>query len=388
MAYASFARRDAGFTLVEVMVGLLIGLIATVVMFQVFAVSEGQKRTTTGAGDAQQNGVASLFQVERDARMAGYGINFLPLLGCQINGWFEGTSTPFTLVLAPLVITDGVGGTPDSITFMYGDSDLFMAPAKLTQTMPSPAAVYKVDNRFGFAEGNIVIGAEAGKPCTMGQVSTLPGTPGSTDNVIHNSGTYTDPNGNQTPTQYNKPGGLGTTYSAWNPATNTGGRVYNLGALPTVVTYAVQNSELTATNQLAPGAVGAISTLSEGIVQMQAQYAYDGTGDGGVPSNAPSRAVITLGNTDQWGDAMPAGATGADWAKVIAVRLAIVARSMQPEKPNPTTNVCDATTAAPLWQSKGVAIDVSATPNWQCYRYRLFEVTVPLRNMVWFALPS
>lgn len=388
MAHASSAPGNAGFTMVEVMVGLLIGLIATVVMFQVFAVSEGQKRTTTGAGDAQQNGVASLFQVERDARMAGYGINYLPLLGCQINGWHEGTSTAFTLILAPLVITDGPGGAPDAITFMYGDSDLFMAPAKLTQSMPSPAAVYKVDNRFGFKEGDMVIGAEAGKPCTLAQVSTLPGTPGSTDNVIHNSGTYSDANGNQTPTQYNKPGGLGTAYAAWNPATNTGGRLYNLGALPTVVTYSVQSSRLNVTNQLAPGTAGAVATLAEGIVQIQAQYGYDGTGDGAVPSNALSSPTLILGNTDQWGDSMPAGATAVDWQKVIAVRLAVVARSMQPEKPNPAINACDATAAAPFWQTNGVAIDVSADPNWQCYRYRLFEVTVPLRNMVWFAQPS
>ena len=373
--------------MIEVMVGLLIGLVATVVMFQVFAVFEGQKRSTSGAGDAQQNGVASLYQVERDARMAGYGINFPPLLGCQINGWYESTGTAFTLILAPVVITNGAAGAPDAITFMYGDSDLFMAPAKLTQTMPSPAAVYKVDNRFGFHEGDMMIAAEAGKPCTLAQASTLPGPPGNTDNVIHNSGTYTDPAGGQTPTQYNKPGGLGTAYGAWNQTTNTGGRVYNIGALPTVVTYAIQNSALTLTNLLTPGA-GSVSTLAEGVVQIQAQYGYDGNGDGAVPATAPSNAVLALGAADQWGDSMPAAATAADWQKVIAVRLAVVARSMQPEKPNPATNLCDATTAAPIWQTKGVAIDLSANPNWKCYRYRLFEVTVPLRNMVWYAEPS
>ena len=49
--------RESGFTIVELMVGMLIGLISIVVMFQIFAVSEGQRRTTSGAGDAQQNGV-------------------------------------------------------------------------------------------------------------------------------------------------------------------------------------------------------------------------------------------------------------------------------------------------------------------------------------------
>jgi type IV pilus assembly protein PilW len=388
MARECTRRGNSGFTLVEVIVGLLIGLIATVVMFQVFAISEGQKRTTTGAGDAQQNGVASLFQVERDARMAGYGINYTPLLGCQVNGWYQGTSTAFTLTLAPVVITDGAGGTPDSITFMYSDSDLFMAPVKLTQTMASPAADIRVDNRFGYKLGDVLIAAQSGKPCTLAQVSGLPSAAGSTDIVQHTvGGTYIDDDGKTASIQYNNPGGA-TTYATWDPASSTGGRLYNIGGQPTAVTYSIQNSKLSATDLLSPGTAGAVATLSEGVVQLQAQYAYDGNGDGAVPSNAASNAVVALGATDQWADAMPAGATPADWQKVIAVRLAVVARSMQPEKPNPATNVCDATTVAPFWQTKGVAIDVSADPNWKCYRYRLFEVTVPLRNMVWFALPS
>ena len=150
MRNGRFPRSSRGFTLVELMVGVLIGLIGTIVIFQVFAVSESQKRTTAGSSDAQQNGVFSLFQIERDVRMAGYGINHMPLLGCKINGWYEPGGTGFEFKLVPVEIINGAAGAPDVIRLAYGDTDLFMAPAKLTQTMPSPAAVYKVDNRFGF----------------------------------------------------------------------------------------------------------------------------------------------------------------------------------------------------------------------------------------------
>jgi type IV pilus assembly protein PilW len=37
--------------------------------------------------------------------------------------------------------------------------------------------------------------------------------------------------------------------------------------------------------------------------------------------------------------------------------------------------------AFPAWS--GGTFDLSADPNWQCYRYRVFETTVPLRNWIW-----
>ncbi|MGD9953923.1 MAG: PilW family protein, partial [Burkholderiales bacterium] len=104
------SRRSLGFTLVELMVGVLIGLIGTVVIFQVFAVSESQKRTTTGGSDAQLNGVFGLFQIERDVRMAGYGLNYLALLGCQINGYYEPGGQPISFKLVPVEIINGVAG--------------------------------------------------------------------------------------------------------------------------------------------------------------------------------------------------------------------------------------------------------------------------------------
>src|SRR4051812_23894850 len=64
-----------GFTLIEILVGVIIGLLGTLIIFQVFAVSEGQKRTTTAGGDAQQNGAFSLYALEHDIRNAGGGIS-------------------------------------------------------------------------------------------------------------------------------------------------------------------------------------------------------------------------------------------------------------------------------------------------------------------------
>ena len=59
----SRAGRQAGFTLVEVMIALLIGLIGIIVMMQTFAVSEGFKRTATSGTDAQINGGVGMYMI-------------------------------------------------------------------------------------------------------------------------------------------------------------------------------------------------------------------------------------------------------------------------------------------------------------------------------------
>ena len=72
----SAARRAfAGFTLVETMVALVIGLLATFIVMQVFAISEGQKRTIMGGADAQSDAAVVLYLIERDLRQAGYGLS-------------------------------------------------------------------------------------------------------------------------------------------------------------------------------------------------------------------------------------------------------------------------------------------------------------------------
>jgi type IV pilus assembly protein PilW len=65
---------QAGFSLIELMVGLVIGLIATVVIMQTFASFEGTKRSTTGVADAQTNGSIALYSIQRELQSAGYGM--------------------------------------------------------------------------------------------------------------------------------------------------------------------------------------------------------------------------------------------------------------------------------------------------------------------------
>jgi len=78
---------------------------------------------------------------------------------------------------------------------------------------------------------------------------------------------------------------------------------------------------------------------------------------------------------------MPAAPTAADWSRVLAVRVALLARGKIKEKRDPATNTCTTTTAAPTWGG-GTAFIIN-TPDWGCYHYRVFETTIPLRNVIW-----
>ena len=73
-SHSSFIQ--AGFSLVEIMVGMVIGLLATLVIVQIMSAFEAQKRVTTGNADAQTNGGITLFGIERDLQMAGFALMF------------------------------------------------------------------------------------------------------------------------------------------------------------------------------------------------------------------------------------------------------------------------------------------------------------------------
>ncbi len=79
--FARFHR--AGFTLIELMVGMAIGLLATIIIMQVMSLFEAQRRTTTGSADAQTNGGIALYSIAREVQMAGYSL--LPVIDSALE---------------------------------------------------------------------------------------------------------------------------------------------------------------------------------------------------------------------------------------------------------------------------------------------------------------
>jgi type IV pilus assembly protein PilW len=395
------ARRHArGFSMVELMVAMVISLIGVIIIFQVFEASEGVRRTTTSGGDAQQNGAVALYLMERDLRNSGMGINDTIYAGCNIVGYDSSRTTPNfppvgnTMILAPTFITPGgAAATPDQLTIFYGSQIQIANSTTLVANMGSATSPLALQTRFGFRPGDLLLLLEpgSGKNCAFMEVTSLPGIP--SNQVNHDTGAYTLTAGASVASRFNPAAGMGVIYAGANTANVT--RVFNLGNLhddtnfpasqnvtvPIYNTYAVANNTLTVSNAFViSGGVPAVNSIADNIVHMRADYGVDdGVNDGSVTYNTVYAAGD--GIVDRFISATP------NWSQVIAVRIAVVARSALPEKPAAGPGApCDTTTAAPTWSGNtGVArsFDLSTDPSWQCYRYRVFETTVPLRNWIW-----
>ncbi len=358
-----YVSRYRGLTLIEVMVGMVIGLIGIVIITQVYLVNEGFKRSTTSAGGAQVNGAIALYTMERDLRMAGYGIANSDALGCgQIQYYYNGNysnppgGTLPAIVLAPVVITDGVGG-PDTVSVMYGNEDERTVPATVSKNMSSAAADINLDNPTGFSDapGDLILLSQGGV-CTLAQVTTVNT---STLQLVH--------------------AGSGT--APWNPVAPTfsaysqGALVYNLGR-PVLNIYSISSGGLqllsrftTTSSTVVPSYNNTPVKLIDGIVDLQAQYGKDDGSGGGTADD---------GIVDGYDNNTPTTAAG--WQRVLSVRLGVLARSQNYEKPEPAGSACTATTVTPTWSGGNFTVP-GGIPS--CYKYRVFETVVPLRNMLW-----
>lgn len=386
-------RRDRqdqrGFTLVEVMVGMLIGLIGIIVIFQVFQVSESRKRTTTAGSDAQIAGSVAMFSLERDLRLGGFGFGAAAsasggsLMGCNVNVFDNANpAANFALRLAPVVITDGAAGAPDSITVLWGSSLTFSNFETFTTTTDT-SKLLKFRNGIDRGDLAVVGGTLVGGAPGCHLIQVTDNTNADQRTINHTAGGYTSKDGT-TPliTRYNNPAGPGMTFSGVSGA----GFVFNLGPYPRANKWSVRSGKLTLEDLLhyidANGdAQNDWIEIADGVLDLQAQYGYDANSDGLIADN-------------EWTAATPP--TNGDWAKVLAVRVAILARSGEYEKDYVATNpvwgcangvACTNFVMTNLDNSAGTTTPADPTLDWHHYRYRVYETVIPFRNVIWGAAP-
>jgi len=378
----SFSR-NRGFGLVEIMVGLVIGMITSLIVFQVFEVTERQKRTTTGGADAQTNGAYALYMMERDIRMAGFGLENDVASQCdtgKLFSYYENQKTPGPIegldAAASVMIEDG-GAQSDQIHIVYysnpADASVSFPNYSLSldDTMPLTSVVFKVTNVAGCKPGELALIIQDGS-CTLIGVTDVSKTQQGEQQIHHGTG-----QNNPEAEPYNPKSNYKT---ANNWPEHTKGATVRCGLkAPFVRNYRIENNRLVHEDNGEVGEKDAddnyISVeLTPNTVALQAQYGI-------------SVDNKTLDISD-WVDPTRAWAkdtlTKDDGYRIKALRLAVVARSSEYEKPNPG-EACSTTTAAMVaaWSEWADLSSVTALPDWQCYRYKVFETVIPLRNVIW-----
>lgn len=359
-----------GFGLIEIMVGLAIGMIATIIMLQTFAVSESQKRTTTGASDAQNNGVISLFSLERDIKMAGWGLQGSVFAECtdfftyNSGSAIDTNTTPGSSLVSVLNIVDG-GNKPDSITIQHYDDpsnqDFRFAIASIKTAQATPDADFVGTSVTGCRNVGDLIVVSNDTQCTLAQVSAVNTT---TNSISHSSGAAYP---------YNAPAAYMTS-NGW--PTHAGNSQFQ--CIPRIYrrTYSIDPT----THQLQvtqPDTAGAMQTfdVAPQIMDLQAEYGIDDVGATGLPTTTWVAAA----------DADWTNPTIANIRRIKAARIAVLSRSATFEKPAPNTTVADCTTTTTLdGLSTWATFNTTDFPaDWRCYRYKAYEISVPLRNVVW-----
>jgi type IV pilus assembly protein PilW len=351
-------RKQGGLSLIEIMVGMAVGLVGTVAIMQVYAVNEEMKRTTVSTGEAQLNGTLALFSMERDLRMAGWGMSDSQglALGCTSMHWAQNGVAQAVRSFVPASLNNK-DDAPDELSVIYGTDSQRMLPTTLTADMADPDSDLALDNAAGIDVGDVLMLVETGKDCTLMQVTAI--APGGV--LTHTGSGYFNP----------PPGTVTPTYAK-------GALVFNLGQ-PVGRRFAIsEKGHLTATDFLTAGAE---QTISPDVIDMQAEYGWDDGSNGGTVED---RIV------DRYSTVSPANRS--QWKQILALRVAVLARSGKQERATTVggEEVCNATTEAsfPRWGEDRANTFPMLPREWDgsapfCYRYRVFETVIPLRNVIW-----
>jgi type IV pilus assembly protein PilW len=367
-------RTSLGFTLIELMIGLAVGLVSTLAITQILLSSEGQKRTTTAGSDAQVSAVLAMDTLRNSIQVAGYGFASLPKsIGCPVETKFKGSAVAgFAANLVPVIITDGASGAPDSIRVISSSKNSFSLPLQITD--PGYVAgdatlgtAFPVAASTGSAANDLMVAVnDAATKCQVFQTTSV------ATSAINRSD---DAGWNN----------AGFPSLAYNAVSNSA--LINMGQFNDV-TYTVsdagtlQFNRLTLAADFTPSYTGNVSLYSN-IVNMQAYYGKASTINGTTILNAP---------IDTWDATTPSNNTL--WLQVLALKVAVVSRSDQYEK-------TEVTTTDPLWDvgagstiagaadcgtSKCIVLKIPRPANstdWMHYRYKVFDSVIPLRNMLW-----
>jgi type IV pilus assembly protein PilW len=333
-------KRQRGFSLVSTMVGLTIGLLVGATTLGTALYLEASKSSAMGGSNALVNGAMGVFRISGEVKQAGLGMMYQQNFACPTMNLSYDTKVMLDGVpLYPASIVDGATAS-DTVSVAYLDSLIGATAAQILLPMTDAASAVKLSNAPDADVGSVMLLQDPGlgSPCTLVQVSASASTSFGT-NVEHtgglfNSATFTNP----------------VAYSERGHAASSRNFVWS--------TFRVRNNTLEELNNI----TGVSTVIADGVVALKAQYGItDGT-------NMTVSSWVSATGTY-------AAPTSADMLKVRAIRIGLLTRSL--EKGTTCTLPSGVFT---LWTG-GPTVNVTTTAKWNCYRYRTFDLVIPLINV-------
>lgn len=325
--------RSRGFTIVELMVGVLIAMLIGIAATSTVVLFSASQRAGMGTSVALASTTSSLAAIGEDVAHAGLG--FIPNgpFKCNQLNLSGGSRAATLLQFAPIRLERGstttTGTDFDTIEVLYGTEVAGGADVRLAAQ--SNLASADLSSMLPVSINQAVLLApspdDTSGPCTVRTVTDIKGLTLTLDGALVSGSTAHYGPGSRV-------GVLG----------NIEWRRYRVANGDLLVEWPMQNTS---------------AVVMRNVVAFRVQY---GIADAGATRSTSISTWATL-------------------ARVRAVRLSILTRSNAPQRPKPG-EPCDATTSTPAPLVAGdPALNLAA--DWQCYSYRRTSVTVPLRNLAW-----
>lgn len=389
-------RRHRGFSLVELMVALVIGMVLSLAVFSVLAAWEGRKRTVTGLNDLEQAGNLALYHLDTWVRGAGGGFSGAAAVGNSIYGCHlhakaadgqtlprtEALPAPFDGVdldgdgnvpLVPVLIVPGAtepgdsGEASDALLIMGGQHPLAGAALALSAAPASDSLT--LPNTLGLSAGDLLLLADnkAGRDCLVTQVASSFGSGDAEPTSVPLGGSFHA----GTIGDVSVASSFGQDSAMVLPLGSAGAQtpqflLVGVGDHSTLFSYDLLQTA---------GADAALQARAQGVFEMHALYGVDSDGDGAVDAWAsPDDDGYTV-------DDLLAGtpAAKARLLRIKAVRVGLILRATQKEK-----SAAETSTPSELVLfgdlDEGLQVRRTLGSDAQLYRYRVLEATLVLRN--------
>ena len=374
-----YRNRQAGVSLIELMIAMVIGLILMLGVIQVFSASQSASRLSQGVARAQENGRFALDFLERDIRMAGH-------TGCVNDQahFIKGTGLPRNNINVPTgggspldfsVAIQGyeAPGTGPTNTLQVGSGTIPTGlPASISGLVPAPMPGSDILVLRFFAPEAVPVTAINGQELTVDAARwarlTEGGVASPTLFGIANCETADIFAGT---TSAGKITGANVDFSRYAPQPEPT-MVYRAESMVYYIGNGANGPGLRRARANSAGAYAINEELVEGIENLQLLYGLDTTPV--IAAATPPVGNITVQNVAS-SVTTDANATGAgQWRRVGMVQVGLVARSADRAGNNNTRP----TDAAAQMGVLGMTYNQNATTDG---RYRTaYEVSVALRN--------